>query len=328
MLHSVGCPQPSAQVFIRNWNTSTFKSACVHGFIDANTGIVYKTLPWDHRGWHGGSGSKGSCNNTHIGVEMCEPAQIKYNGAGFTVTDYSAAIAAVRRTYDSAVELFAYLCKLYGLNPLTDICSHKEGCAKGIATNHGDPEHLWTGLGTGYTMDGFRKAVVAAMSGTVPQKTYGELAYDKLVAKGFIAGNSDSDVWKRYKEPSKVSAVLALIDKASGGMWTSDETDASAHWAQPHIISLCGKGIISDPKQWLENLDKDISNALYLALVDNMSGGTLDKYKGRVTDHWGRNHLDSLCDKALIATPYAWTDFNAAVPTANVLALLCNLFNL
>ena len=39
------------------------------------------------------------------------------------------------------------------------ILSHKEGHARGIATNHGDPEHLWNGLHMGYTMDGFRKAV-------------------------------------------------------------------------------------------------------------------------------------------------------------------------
>ena len=34
MLHSVGCPQSSAEAFIRNWNRSDFKSACVHAFID------------------------------------------------------------------------------------------------------------------------------------------------------------------------------------------------------------------------------------------------------------------------------------------------------
>ena len=40
MLHSVGCPQPSASVFIRDWNRTDFKSACVHAFIDANDGTV------------------------------------------------------------------------------------------------------------------------------------------------------------------------------------------------------------------------------------------------------------------------------------------------
>lgn len=160
MLHSVGCPQPSASVFIKNWNKSTYNNACVHGFIDANDGTVYQTLPWNHRGWHGG----GSSNNTHIGVEMCEPACIKYtSGANFTCSDLASARAAAKRTYVSAVELFAMLCKKFNLDPLKDICSHKEGYARGIATNHGDPEHLWTQLGMGYSMDSFRKAVKAKM---------------------------------------------------------------------------------------------------------------------------------------------------------------------
>jgi len=162
MLHSVGCPQPSAAVFVRNWNKASYDRACVHGFIDANTGDVYQCLPWNHRGWHGG----GSSNNTHIGVEMCEPACIKYTGgATFTCSDPATAKAAVDRTYKAAVELFAMLCKQFNLDPLKDgvIVSHKEGCARGVASNHGDPEHLWNQLGTGYTMNGFRAAVKAAM---------------------------------------------------------------------------------------------------------------------------------------------------------------------
>lgn len=171
MLHSVGVAQPNASVFINMWNKSSYSRACVHGFIDANTGEVFQTLPWDHRGWHCASGSKGSANNTHIGVEMCEPSSIKYvGGATVKVTDMAHAKACVARTYKSAVELFAYLCKKFNLNPLGDgvILSHKEGHARGVASNHGDPEHLWTQLGTGYTMNGFRKDVAAAMNGVIP----------------------------------------------------------------------------------------------------------------------------------------------------------------
>ena len=88
MLHSVGCPQPKASVFINSWNSPSYDNACVHGFIDGNDGTVYQTLPWNHRGWHCGSGSKGSGNNTHIGVEMCEPACIRYtSGSNFTCSD-------------------------------------------------------------------------------------------------------------------------------------------------------------------------------------------------------------------------------------------------
>lgn len=171
MLHSVGCPQPKASAFINNWNKVSYTAACVHAFIDGNEGTVYQTLPWNHRGWHCGSGSKGSGNNTHIGVEMCEPACIKYTGgSSFTCSDTATAKAVAKRTYEAAVELFAYLCKAYNLNPEADgvIISHREGCSRGIASNHADPEHLWNGLGMGYTMAGFRKAVKVAMSGSTP----------------------------------------------------------------------------------------------------------------------------------------------------------------
>ena len=164
MLHSVGCPQPSAEVFVRNWNSPNAARACVHAFIDGNTGKVYQTLPWDHRAWHGG----GDSNNTHIGVEMCEPSCIKYTGgSSFSCSDRDRALAVVGRTYNSAVELFAFLCVKFGLDPLGDgvIVSHKEGHDRGIASGHSDPDHLWNGLQSGHSMDRFRQDVKAAMSG-------------------------------------------------------------------------------------------------------------------------------------------------------------------
>ena len=191
MLHSVGCPQPKASVFINSWNSASYDRACVHGFIDGNDGTVYQTLPWNHRGWHCG----GSGNNTHIGVEMCEPACIKYtSGSNFTCSDKAAAKVVAKRTYEAAVELFAMLCKQYGLNPTADgvILSHKEGHSRGIASNHGDPEHLWTQLGMGYTMDGFRKAVKAAMEGSSSDDTssrntqaaeFANLTEEQVIAK-------------------------------------------------------------------------------------------------------------------------------------------------
>jgi len=162
MLHSIGCPQPSAMALVNSWNTSD-ANVCVHGFIDANTGAVYQTLPWNRRGWHCG----GEANGTHIGIEMCEPDCIKYTGgSNFICTDKEKAKEMVERTYKSAVELFAYLCKEYNLNPLTKgvILAHNEGYARGVSSNHADPEHLWKGLKMPYTMDGFRKDVNAAMN--------------------------------------------------------------------------------------------------------------------------------------------------------------------
>lgn len=164
ILHSVGCPQPSAKVFVKNWNNKYFDAACVHAFIEAD-GDVYQTLPWEHRGWHAG----GSANNTHIGVEMCEPSTIRYTGGASwkELSDGRNTKNDVLGTYKTAVELFAYLCKLYGLNPLKKgvILSHKEAAAMGIASNHGDPEHLWKKYGL--TMDKFRKDVNATLKAPV-----------------------------------------------------------------------------------------------------------------------------------------------------------------
>lgn len=162
MLHSVGCSQPSADVFMRTWNRPDAPKVCVHAFIDGNTGKIYQTLPWDYRGWHGG----GKSNQTHIGVEMCEPACIRYGGgSSFDCSDKEEALVTVNRTYHAAVELFVFLCRKFSLDPMADgvIISHKEGHARGIASGHVDPEHLWDGLQSGYTMDGFRRDVNAAM---------------------------------------------------------------------------------------------------------------------------------------------------------------------
>lgn len=210
MLHSVGCPQPRASVFINSWNRTDYDNACVHAFIDGNDGTVYQTLPWNHRGWHCASGKNGSGNNTHIGVEMCEPACIKYTGGStFSCSDKAEARAVAKRTYEAAVELFAMLCKEYDLNPLADgvIISHAEGHKRGIASNHGDPEHLWRQLDMGYTMDGFRKDVKATMKETVSgtQATeFVNLSEREVIAK----------VGALFTADQKKSGILASVSLA------------------------------------------------------------------------------------------------------------------
>ena len=164
MLHSVGCPQPDAAVFAGNWDSPT-AGVCVHAVLGAD-GAVYQLLPWNARAWHCGSGSRGSGNDTHIGVEMTEPATIKYTGgSSFTDKDPAETKKFVRATYKHAADLFAYLCRLYNLDPLADgvIISHSEGHRKGIASNHGDVEHIWNKYGM--SMDQFRKDVKTAMDG-------------------------------------------------------------------------------------------------------------------------------------------------------------------
>lgn len=221
MLHSVGVPQPSASVFLKNWNKSTYSRACVHAFIDGNTGDIYQCLPWNHRGWHSG----GSANNTHIGVEMCEPATIKYTGVGanFTVSDPEATKVVVMRTYESAVELFAYLCKEYNLDPMTDIISHSEGYFQGKASNHGDVEHLWKKFGL--TMDGFRKAVRAKIieGGNLVQETPETTLKEEATASYRVKVTADvlnirKGAGTKYKVVGQITdnGVYTIVEESNG----------------------------------------------------------------------------------------------------------------
>lgn len=237
MLHSVGCNQPRAEVFANFWMTST--DVCCHGVLQTD-GTVYQTLPWNHKGWHCGS----LANSTHIGVEMTEPSQIHYTGgANFTCSDRNAAIEQVKGTYNTAVELFAYLCKEYNLDPLKDgvIVSHNEGYKRGIASGHADPEHLWNQLGTGLTMNGFRQDVAKAMGKATPtpapqttsviyriRKTwddaksqYGAYANldsaKKMCPEGYSVFDPSGKVVYSNIPEKKVSVELRQLQKGSNG---------------------------------------------------------------------------------------------------------------
>lgn len=171
VLHSYGCPQPDPNVLAENWDRPN-ANACVHAHIGKMEVIV--TLPCEEekgkasRAWHVGSGKNGSGNNTHLSAEMTEPSTIRYiSGSNWIeLGDGSNTKAHVLSTYKNSVEQFARWCVFHGLNPLSPgvILSHKEAHERGIATNHGDVEHIWNRFGL--TMNQFRRDVKAAMGGT------------------------------------------------------------------------------------------------------------------------------------------------------------------
>lgn len=208
VLHSVGINQPSAEVFQRLYNDPTLEKS-MHAFIDANTGEIIETLPQNINGWHVG----GSANKTHLGVEMCEPSQIKYTtGASFTVSNLSAAQKAAKTAYNSAVEYFASLCKKYNLDPTKDgvIISHSEAYKRGVGSNHADPEHLWKGLKLSYTMAGFRKDVKAKMAETDKTETTVK-PDDKTLYRVQIGAFSSKKLAENYAEKAKKAGFPTII---------------------------------------------------------------------------------------------------------------------
>lgn len=171
MVHSTGANNKTLKRYVQPDNgkigyngngnhMNTFRpggrQVCPHAFIGtAKDGSIAtcQILPWDMRGWHSGSGPKGSANNMgYIGFEICED--------GLTDATY------FNKVYKEAVELTAYLCKLYNLNPSKDgvIICHSEGHKRGIASNHADVMHWFPKHGK--SMDTFRADVVKQMNNT------------------------------------------------------------------------------------------------------------------------------------------------------------------
>lgn len=150
--------------------------------------------------------------------------------------------------------------------------------------------------------------------------------YNKLKDLGYIT----DEAWENYDADLPTSYALSLLDKITGGMWTSDEDDTAIHWAQPTIISLCGKGLITDKDLYIDlvKCDANLSKVLCLALFDKATGGMKEAYINRGADHWARNCLDSLCDKAIVTTPQAWMDFEGAVTYGCFMALVCGAFKI
>lgn len=162
VLHSLGAAQPNADVLIKSWNNA-LKSVCVHGFIE--TDRVIQTLPWDYKAWHVGSGKKGSYNNNAIGIEICEPRGHTYKGGTMIGYNVKANEDYFNKVYKNAVELFAYLCKEFNLNPLKDIYCHSEVYKLGYGSNHADVLHWFPKHGK--SMDGFRSDVKSELNKVV-----------------------------------------------------------------------------------------------------------------------------------------------------------------
>lgn len=148
----------------------------------------------------------------------------------------------------------------------------------------------------------------------------------KLVKRGYIENEKE---WASYDEPVTKGLCIALIDKVTGGKWTSEEADVTIHWAQPHLISLCGKKVITQKEDWENSLDEYVSKGLILALVDKSTDGMQKKYKNITYDHWARAHLNSLCDKRIIDTPEVWCDnFEDSVNKGACMALICKAYQI
>lgn len=209
MLHSTGannprlnryCIVPNEKINPNNWNqyTPSGKQVCVHAFIgkfeDGSIGTC-QTLPWDIVGWHSGSGKRGSANKMgYIGVEICED--------GLNDITYFNAV------YKEAVELFAYLCTKYKLDPMGEgiVITHCEGYQMGIASNHADIMHWFKKYNK--TMDDFRRDVNSILMVKTDMNEYQKWCVDNKIFVGDGNGNYN---WDKPITRGQVAIVLKRL---------------------------------------------------------------------------------------------------------------------
>lgn len=269
MLHSVGCAQPSAAVFARSFNQYQpgGASVCVHAFVQAD-GTVYQTMPWETIAWHCG----GSANSTHIGVEMTEPA---------STMSYAEAAEQIAGTYHTAVELFAALCKQYGLDPTQDgvIIGHAEGHRRGVASNHADPELLWRTYDMGYTMDGFRADVAGVMAAKNTDKEDDDMiryttiddvpgwargTIEEMMDAGLIAGTGGGRI-DLSDDMLRMLYIMWHMRDTRYGRIVDGKVMGVPAWAQDTVQKLVDDGVLAGVGDGKLDLTMDMMRTLVIA---------------------------------------------------------------
>lgn len=249
MVHSTGANNPWLKRYVQpddgllgnnlnGYHFNTYRpggrQVCVHAFIGklADGSIAtYQTLPWNYRGWHSGKGSKGSANNMgYIGFEICED--------GLNDGSYFA------KVYREAVELTAYLCKMYGFNPLADgkVICHSEGHTRGIASNHADVMHWFPKHGK--NMDTFRADVAAEMKKTTTEQEDEEVDINKLLSE-----MTNEQAYELVKKAEIHAATLPDDDwSEKEGWWekaqeagVSDGSSPVRHMKRNEVMAVLGR---------------------------------------------------------------------------------------
>ena len=143
-----------------DWNHIEHQAGlnCWIGKLADGTVTTVQTMPWNYRPWGCGSGSKGSCNSGWIQFEICEDS----------LTDK----AYFDKVYNEGVEITAYLCKMYNLDPkgtvtvngvkVPVILDHQTSYQLGMGGNHGDVQHWFKKYGK--TLDDVRNDVAKLLS--------------------------------------------------------------------------------------------------------------------------------------------------------------------
>lgn len=291
---------------------STYRGASAHYFVDTNS--IWQCVEDVNTAWH--CGTKGTyysnCRNaSSIGIEMCSVI----NNGVYVIPD---------ATVTNAVKLAKHLMNLYSIQ-VENVIRHYDVTHKSCPEPFVRDITQWNRFKSRLT----ETVATPSVAETVTSKHWCDDIRDELLKKGVI---TDKEQWSQYTEPVTKALFMAIIDKATGGKWDSNEADASIHWCQPVLISLCGKKIIKEPDQW-KDYDTNVSKGLALAVIDNATvnskgeNGMEPTYIGQKYDHWALACMNSLCDKCIVETVSSWVGhFDDKVSRAEIMALIYKAF--
>lgn len=165
--HSVGCAQPSVDVFfgLMNKNSADWAVNAILGDFHKGEGRILVTMPLNARPWGCGKGKKGSWNNSHIQWEICEPSGHTYSGGSMIAYDVKKNQPYFDRMWKMLVAWNVYMVEKFGY-PVSGIADHVESHRAGYGSNHSDLAH-WLPK-HGKSMDALREEVQAIIDYVEP----------------------------------------------------------------------------------------------------------------------------------------------------------------
>ena len=179
------------------------------------------------------------------------------------------------------MELFAALCKQYGLDPAQDgvIIGHAEGHRRGVASNHADPELLWRTYDMGYTMDGFRADVAEAMAAKNTDKEDDDMiryttiddvpgwargTVKEMMDAGLIAGTGGGRL-DLSDDMLRMLYIMWHMRDTRYGRIVDGKVMGVPAWAQDTVQKLVDDGVLAGVGDGKLNLTIDMLRTLVIA---------------------------------------------------------------
>ena len=212
--HSVGCAQPSVEVFYKSMNKSSagWGVNAILGDFHKGDGRILVTMPLNARPWGCGSGKKGSWNNTKVQWEVCEPAGHTYSGGTMIGYDIAKNQVYFDRMWKMLVAWNVYVVDKFGY-PISGISDHIESYYAGYGSGHADMGH-WLPK-HGKSMNALRAEVEAIINGADTEDDDMDVARFSELFREMRKDLQDNDSGQ-YSEAARTWAVESGLIAGNG----------------------------------------------------------------------------------------------------------------